>query len=283
MNKMKIIVMCLAIASLSACQTAVDTAEIDQLKAKNAELESTIRDREQAVGDFVASLESVQSEIRDITYREGLLEGVTVSDAELARSPQQEIMGDIALVEGLIKSNQQKIDALTAQVKKGKGDLSAFEQVVANLKLDLLDKENEMIAFKGKLASMEEDYATLFDDYNEQLLISNMQDGALHKAYFAYGSKDELKTNGVIEKDGGVLGVGVAWKLKADFNKDYFTEVDSRQLSRIPLGAAKVEFITQHPTESYELIEEGKQIKELVITDADSFWGVSHYLAIMVE
>lgn len=282
-EKMKKLVMVLIPLGLIVLSSCGDQEAIEQLQAANEELKMEIREKEEAVGDLIGGLESIQLDMRDIARREQLLDGLTVNESELARSPQQEIMEDIALVDGLIKKNQEKIESLELKLKSSDGKLYEFERVISNLKLDLLDKEKEIEVFKSSLIELEEGYADLFDEYNEQLLISSMQDTELHKAYFAYGSKQELEEMHVAEKEGGVLGMGTTWKLKNDFNRDYFTELDIREVSRLPLESKKVELISSHPENSYELIEESGQVKELLITDPDEFWSGTRYLAVAVE
>lgn len=258
-------------------------AEINKMANANMALQEELNQRERSVESLLLGLEAVQEDMRDISIREGLLEGRTISQSELAASPQELIMEDIALVDGLISKNKQRIEELELAVKNSNGKLYEFERVVANLKLDILDREEEILAFKDQLVAMEEDYAVLLEDYQAQSLLTSMQDEALHTAYFAYGSKEELQANDVVQKTGGVLGLGKTWELKDDFNKEYFTEVDIRTLDRIPISSEKVDMLSQHPSDAYELVTEDDLVTEIRITDADRFWSGSRYLAMMVD
>ena len=257
--------------------------EVEQLQVINEELKEQIRQKDVEVNDMLLGLESIQNDIRNIAHREDLLVGMKAGDIEFAESPQMSIIEDISLVDDLIKRNQEKIQSLELKVKSSDGKLYEFERVVANLKMDLLDRQEEIEQFKASLIELEEGYAELLDEYNEQLLISTIQDEHLHKAYFAYGSKEELEEMHVAEKEGGILGIGSTWKLKDDFNKEYFTELDIRDVQRLPLESEKVELVSSHPSESYELVMEGDTYKEIVITDPDNFWQGSRYLAVAVK
>jgi hypothetical protein len=273
----------LLIPAIVLLMVSCGNEEAERLQSINEELKDEMRSKEEAVKDLLAGLEGVQEDLREITQREDLLGGMTVNNAELARSPQLQIMEDISLVDGLIKRNQSKINNLELRVKGSQGKLYEFERVVSNLKLDLLDKESEMNLLKSSLIELEEDYVGLLSDYNEQLLISSIQDKALHEAYFAYGSKQELQEMDVADKEGGILGLGSSWKLKDDFNKDYFTAVDIRQVNRIPMESSDVKIISTHPADAYELVIEEDTVKELLITDSDRFWKTSKYLAVIVD
>lgn len=275
--------MILAIPAMMVLLTACSNEEVARLESVNQELKEEMLAKEEVVTDFIKGLESIQYDLRDITEREDLLGGLTVNDAELARSPQQEIMEDIALIDGLIKRNLGRITELELKVKGSEGRLYEFERVVANLKMDVLDKDAQIQVIKRSLIELEEDYADLLGEYNEQILISSIQDEALHEGYFAYGSKEELVEMQVAQKEGGILGIGATWKLRDDFNKEYFTEVDIRQVNRIPLGSEEVEILSNHPVDTYELVMEEERVKELLITDADRFWELTKYLAMVID
>jgi hypothetical protein len=267
------------VAILSSCSTE----ELDKLKAEKAALEETMAQKDLAVYDLTEGLVAIQGNIRDIAIRENLLNNTVMDDAELAKSPKEQIIKDINRVNELINLNRKQIDALEGKLKKSNVKGYEFEKIVANLKLDLLEKEKVINGLKQSLVNMEASYAKLFDEYQEQVLISGMQDQSLHKVYFAYGSKKELEEMNVIEKSGGILGLGKTYILKPDFNKSYFTEMDDRELHKIPLGVEKVKMVTAHPESSYEMVMEGKVFKELMITDPNSFWAGSKYLALLVE
>lgn len=267
------------VAIFSSCANE----EMERLKAENAELTKTIEQRDDNVYDLTEGLAAIQGSLRDITMREKLLSGTVTGASELGESPKEQMLRDIVLVDELIKSNQKKIDELQSKMKKSDGKVYEFERVVANLKMDLLAKEQSIADFKERLIAMESSYADLFDEFQAQRMVSTMQDAALHKVWFAYGTKKELQEMNVIEKEGGVLGVGATYQLKDDFNKEYFTEMDDRTLSRIPLQAEKVNMVSKHPAGSYELRMDGKTYTELIITDPNEFWSGSKYLAMLVE
>ena len=44
----------------------------------------------------------------------------------------------------------------------------------------------------------------------------------------------------------------------ADFNKDYFTQIDIRTTKEIKLYSKRAELLTTHPTGSYELVKDDK-------------------------
>ena len=82
--------------------------------------------------------------------------------------------------------------------------------------------------------------------------------------FFAFGTFKELAENGVVAKEGGFLGIGKNKILQKNFNEDYFTKIDIVENRSIPLNVRKVKLISNHPVDSYKLIEEdGLIIKEI--------------------
>ena len=91
--------------------------------------------------------------------------------------------------------------------------------------------------------------------------------------------------NGNVEsmiKYGEILEKGDVLK-SADFNKDYFTQIDIRTDKEIKLYSKRAELLTTHPAGSYELVKDAKGQLTLKITNPTEFWSVSRYLVIQVK
>ena len=69
----------------------------------------------------------------------------------------------------------------------------------------------------------------------------------------------------------------------ADFNKDYFTQIDIRKDTEIKLYSKSAKLLTIHPEGSYKLDKDEKGQYVLRITDPTLFWSVSRYLVIQVK
>ena len=106
------------------------------------------------------------------------------------------------------------------------------------------------------------------------------QDKALNTAWFVFGTKSELKEQKIIESK-------FLQKTKvlsdAEFNKDYFTQIDIRTDKEIKLYSKNAELLTTHPAGSYELAKDAKEQLVLKITNPAQFWSVSRYLVILVK
>ena len=100
----------------------------------------------------------------------------------------------------------------------------------------------------------------------------------LNTCYYVVGSKKELKANKIIET--GFLRKTKI--LEGDFEMSYFTKADRRTLNDIPLHSNKAQLMTNHPKDSYEIVDNGNG-KTLHIKDAHRFWEKSNFLVIKVD
>ncbi|MEZ5199731.1 MAG: hypothetical protein R2764_26110 [Bacteroidales bacterium] len=104
----------------------------------------------------------------------------------------------------------------------------------------------------------------------------------LSTAYYAVGTKKNLKENNIITSEGGFIGIGKNKKLKSDFNESFFTRVDTRNTTQISIPGKKAQVVTTHPTESYKIMGEGDD-QILEILDANEFWKSSKYLVVIID
>ena len=101
------------------------------------------------------------------------------------------------------------------------------------------------------------------------------QEKQINNAWFVYGTKAELKEQGIL-KGGEVLKDN-------DFNKDYFTEIDIRNVKNIKTYSKSARLLTTHPDGSYMLTKDGNGYYELHISNPSRFWSVSKYLVMLVK
>ena len=110
-----------------------------------------------------------------------------------------------------------------------------------------------------------------------------MQQIEINTAYFAIGSEKSLIEDGLVNKEGGFLGFGKTSELDPDATKDKFNEIDIRTTDRLIIDAEKVSLITEHPSNSYEIVKEGDVVKYLDIKNPEKFWKISKYLVVAVR
>lgn len=199
------------------------------------------------------------------------------------------IKEDIRFISEKLQSNREQIAKLEKQLKNSQYNSAQLKKAVANLTKELEAKQQQIETLQAELASkniriaeLDDAVAGLSQNVSE-LTAENeakaatvaSQDKALNAAWFVFGTKSELKDQKILEK-GDVLK-------SADFNKDYFTQIDIRTDKEIKLYSKRAELLTTHPAGSYELVKDAKGQLTLKITNPTEFWSVSRYLVIQVK
>jgi hypothetical protein len=117
--------------------------------------------------------------------------------------------------------------------------------------------------------------------YKEQVIVDRTD--KLNTAHVALGTFKELKEEGILDRDGGILGVGGSKAIQENFDPKHFTELDIRETKTIPLNTKKAVVISEHPSNSYSMVEENGQIAYLQIDNPTEFWRISKYAVIQVK
>ncbi len=285
------------ILALSASMffTSCTNHEKEEAALKQVTVVSASRDSIE--NELVTTMDEINQNLDLIREKQGL---VANTNGHESVSKKEAILNNISMINALIADNKEKLDKLEAQTKKLGKEKKAMARLAEQTKLRIEKQEQEIAALKEQLSQESykvEDLNKRVGEMqmtNEQLTAEKTQltetntkmDKDLNKAYFTYGTSKELKSKSLIEKKGGVLGIGKKEALANTFykNKASFTEVDIRETKTIPVQGKDPKLITFHPQTSYE-IQESKDNKyaSINIKDPEEFWSSSKYLVVEVR
>lgn len=201
-------------------------------------------------------IEQLQQQLRESTFKgdelkrslNSLIEQLEKKDKELAELAQKIKDKDMT-----IAAQDETIIAQSERITKQENTISEQNQNITNL-------NNQVDEQKAENSRKEETIAS--------------QDKAMHTAFYVFGTKSELKEQGILVS-GKVL--------QGNYNKKYFTQIDIRTLKEIKLYSKSAEFLTSHPSGSYTLQKDMSNQYVLKITDPQRFWSSSKYLVIQVK
>ena len=273
----------LSVALLTSCGNG---AQKDALKAQNDSLMVELSNRNAELDDIMGAFNEVQEGFRQINEAENR---VDLQSGSIRENSADKIKEDIRFISEKLQSNREQIAKLEKQLKNSQYNSAQLKKAVANLTKELEAKQQQIETLQAELASkniriaeLDDAVAGLSQNVSE-LTAENeakaatvaSQDKALNAAWFVFGTKSELKDQKILEK-GDVLK-------SADFNKDYFTQIDIRKEKEIKLYSKRAELLTTHPQSSYELVKDDKGQLTLKINNPNEFWSVSRYLVIQVR
>ena len=259
------------------------------LKAENDSLLMELTQRNAELDDMMGTFNEVQEGFRKINAAESRVDLQRGTITENSASAKQQIASDIEFISKQMEENKAQIAKLQAQLKKSNTNSAQMKKAVEALTAELNAKQQRIEELQTELASknirIQELDAAVSDlsAAKETLTAENEakaktvaeQEKSLNAAWFVFGTKSELKAQKILQS-GDVLK-------SADFNKDYFTQIDIRTTKEIKLYSKRAELLTTHPSGSYELVKDDKGQLTLKITNPTEFWSVSRYLVIQVK
>ena len=284
---MKKYLILLLIPVVFACGRAAKK-EAESLKAKNDSLMTQTMSKDEAINDFIRSINDIQGTLDTIKMKENIITMNTDKTGELRLSAKEQIKSDITTIYSMMLKNKQELASLTKKLKNSNLKVDELQKMVARLTKDINDKNAQIEQLCDKLAKMNiviettqlqlDTLSKTVSSQNKQITDQTQtiaqQEAALNTAYYIIGNSKELKKNGVIGKGDKIL---------PDFNKDLFTKIDIRKTTEISILSKKAKVLSNHPTTSYKLTGDKKIIQALEITDYKAFWVNVRYLVIMVE
>lgn len=285
MKKLAILFVCAAV--LASCDGLKGGSK--DLKAENDSLLMELTQRNAELDDMMGIFNEVQEGFRKINAAESRVDLQRGTVTENAISAKQQIASDIEFITKQMEENRTQIEKLQTQLKNSKSNSVQLKKAVEALTAELNAKQQRIEELQNELASknirIQELDAAVSDlaATKETLTAENEakaktvaeQEKSLNAAWFVFGTKSELKAQKILES-GDVLK-------SADFNKDYFTQIDIRTTKEIKLYSKRAELLTTHPAGSYELAKDDKSQLTLKITNPTDFWSVSKYLVILVK
>ncbi|MCZ4695492.1 hypothetical protein DWB61_11755 [Ancylomarina euxinus] len=269
---------------------ACNQKEIKQLKEQNQELTIAANEKEVAINDFVATLNSIEENIEIIKEKENI---VVVNSENPDKSQKQKISSALTSINNILEQNRLKIAELDRKLKNGWYQNSKLRKLTDRLKADVAQKEADIVILTENIASLNikvEGLTTSVASLNttvdslstenaERAKLIEEKTNNLNTAYYVIGSSSELKSKNIISKKGGIIGIGSATVLNENFDSREFKQIDIREIALIPFEGEKIEVITTHPLNSFKL-EAGKG---LAIIDAEQFWKSSKYLVVKIR
>src|SRR6185312_9368857 len=240
--------------------------------------------KDSAISSYITAFNDIQDNLDSIKAKEKIVSAKTPGEPLSTNA-----VADIKALDKLIIKNKREINRLEARLKKMNTKDAGLEKMVAKLTKEVTEKDAEIAELQAKLAAANASLATLTQQFNDSVTVINKQRAEINAmrievntVYYAVGTTKELKEKGLIDKKGGVLGIGRTAELNPEVSTSSFTKGDMVTLHTIPLNGSFLKLITNHPASSYKITGSGKS-DTLQITDAPSFWSESKYLVITIK
>ncbi|HJZ40055.1 MAG TPA: hypothetical protein VJ203_06795 [Bacteroidales bacterium] len=281
MKTLKFLVLLLVICTLTGCKYK---REAEKLETASQNLTSQLEKSDSTLNEYLLLSKDIESRF-DSILSGGKESGQTVVDKELNTKLSQTLTAII----NLMKENEKRYQALRISANSR---ASVREKEITSLTLLIEEKDSVIKSLNLKIAgmntTMEDQISKISDLTNEKRdkdETLDMMTSQLNTAYYIVGTEDDLRNKGVILKTGGFLGfLGRVNNLNPQLDRSRLDMIDIQEKKTFTLNTdlKNMEFITQHPSGSYEIKEGDPGSIMITVTDPEKFWGGSKYLVVVI-
>jgi len=272
--------------------------EVEQLKDKIKSLEKEKKEDQASLDNFANLANELNASLEKITAEQQAIVNEIKEDPEVFKSP--EMKSKIATLTESLGENKSTLE----NFKSNLSEANNSEEVVTMLNTvvkDIEDKTESIELLQDQLNAVDIAFDDLFFKFSETLSELDDAKSDLNKAqntlnetaedlektqqylntvWYVIDSYGNLEDHEIIEKEGGVMGLGAKRTIKPNLNVSFFTKGDKNSLKKIKISTdtKKLEFITKHPEDSYHI-----ENKVLIIDNPNDFWSLSKYLVIGIK
>jgi hypothetical protein len=266
-------------------------AELKESNKENDSLKVLASEHETSINDFMSYFNDVERNLDSVTMKQNIIQLNSDKEIALKRNQKERINEEINGINNLMDVNRKMIAELNKKLSGSGFRNSQLKKTIVLLNDQLILKDQELTdlnvrleALNAQVVQLQTSVDTLHIQNAEQSKNISEKTMALHTAYYVIGKSKELEESRIIDKKGGLLGIGRTSKLNEDFDKSKFTRIDYTQSDRIAINSDDMKIITTHPSDSYTLDMDTKDkdlVKNLIITNPEKFWSASKYLVII--
>ena len=282
--KKLLLVACVAAFCLTGCNNGKNDSAA-QNTAQADSLNGIIAQKDSEINDLMGTLNEIEEGFQQISEAE---HRVSLAKDGEGVNKKQKLKEDIQFIADRMKQNRELIAKLQKQLANGTLKGAQLQKTIEGLQKQLEEKDAQLQTLREELDKKDIHIAALDEtvnnlntktnrltaESNQKTETINAQDKQIHTAWYVFGTKNELKEQSIIQ-DGKVM--------TGNFNKNYFTKVDIRNLSEIKLYSKSAKLLTTHPSSSYSLVRDANKQYTLRITNSQLFWSTSKYLVVLVK
>jgi hypothetical protein len=277
----------IAMFFFAGCSNSDQVQKMTDLANKDSVLLVQANQKDSTIAIYLGELNQIQDNFDRIKAREKM---ITISSGEMG-SDKQPLIIDIKQLDEWIVANDKKMNALQGKLKKMTTQNTNLSDIVMHLSQEIAIKDTEIAMLQNNLSKANTDLANVTENFNDSIAAINMVRAQvmvmtirLNTVYYVSGTIKEVKDNGVVNKQGGFIGIGRTAKVNPEINNSKYTQADLTTLKGVSLNGKFKKFITTHPDNSYTITSTGDDKTDYVsITNPSAFWGESKYMVVALK
>ena len=286
----KVFVLLLGAGVLFSCtnmgKKVTESEEYQKLLAERDSLQAVLKTSDAETQEMMAVISEVEANFDKIREAEKYISTQSEQSGEMNQDTKKRVSDNFQMIQEILKRNKAQLAELNRKYASSNKQVASLQGTIDRLNREMQESSARMVVLQGELAKRDATIAQLSGDISElaqhaeeQSSTIKEQDKSLHTAYYVFGTAVELKEQKILS--GGFLK---STKVMQDtFNKDYFLQIDIREVTEIPLYAPKAKLWSTHPEGTYEFVKGTNDNLTFQITDTQRIWSLTKYLIIEVN
>jgi len=248
-----------------------------ELRKSNEDLKTLYESSTATIGEIQSSLESLDEDLSGQLFTQSEIPDLSPEDRH------QRVIRSIANMREQIEADKKKIAKLEAQLAGSRTQLKSVQEIVDRLKSSIAEKETIMTELQDRLGIMgetieaerrvaEQEIATREQTIQEKKDALEEAAWTANTIYYTVGKRSDLKDRGVIDRKGGILGIGRVTLVAKTLETEDFREINLLETTEIRFPASKKGYsvLSNHVATTYSVEKDGDEYV-FTITDTENF------------
>ena len=275
----------LLVGLVVSCTNVRESKEYKELQAQRDSLLMQSADEEGEAAEMMSVISEVEANFEKIREAEKYISTQSASQGEMSQDTKQRVNDNFNMINEILQRNRRQLDELNKKFSTSNKEVASLKNTINRLNNEMLESASRLSDLQAELAIKDEQIAQLSQDITslaveaeQQSATIRDQERSLNTAYYVFGTVNELKDQKILS--GGFLRTTRV--LQDTFNKDYFLQIDIREVTEIPLYEKTAKLWSTHPEGTYEFVKGDDGNLTFIITDTQRFWSLTKYLIIEV-
>ena len=271
----------------AGCSNSDQVQKMTDLANKDSVMLVQANQKDSSITMYLGELSQIQDNLDRIKARDKM---ISINSGEIG-SNKQSVLSEVKELDEWIVKNDKRMNALQGSLKKMTTQNSNLSDIVMHLSQEIAQKDTEIAMLQTSLGKANNDLSNVTASFNDSIIAINMVRAQvmfitdkMNTVYYVSGTIKQLKDNGVVNKQGGFIGIGRTSKVNPQINNSNYTQADLTTLKGVSLNGKFKNFITTHPDNSYTITSTGDDKTDYVsITNPSAFWGESKYMVVALK
>ncbi|MCR4829715.1 MAG: hypothetical protein K5864_09700 [Bacteroidales bacterium] len=284
-----IVLACLPLLFTSCKEDAEKVAAIQRADS----LQAIVENKDAEIDALFEVLNDIETNLSEIAAKYTQVRTLQQSSPEGNTRVKGQINDQISIIESMMADNKQKIASLNAKIAELGKENTKLQEFIESLNVRMEEQETQINDLMKELSISKTTIKQLSDNVSDLTQSNKEKDDYIayqtaeaNKAYYIIGSYNELKDLGIVDKNGGFIGIGKKQSTTTNMDVTKFQMIDRTTVKTIAINQRKAKVVSKHPTGSYELVydeNDSKLVVNLNILDVNAFWRYTDYLVVSTK